>query len=380
MEHRTVALLATLLAAPVFAQTGLGEKALDPAQAERRGFDAWVGRGVARDPAQAAKWLEQAVATGRPYAASLLADLYRMGEGVQRDDQRAHELDLRAAGLGVAPSQARLAYDAAYAQDPAARDPASAVPWLNAAAEQEHAPALFVLGQLYLFGQGVEADAELGWRLMTRAAELGHLPAQAGVGARLLDGNPASGDVQRGLYFLRTAASSQSGTAAYWLGKVHFDGRHVKKDFDLAAQWLTRASELDFPPAHLWLAELYAKGLGVEADARRAAELRERVLPTMPIGARNDFAWELAVSAAEQLRNGALAVEVMEGITAERPSPGYLDTLAAAYAEAGRFEDAVRAQQRAIDALSGSGTAEVRDTFLERLELYRAGQPYREAP
>jgi TPR repeat protein len=380
LRHRTVSLLATLLAVPALAQTDLGEQALDPAEAERRGFAAWGGRGVARDPAQAAKWLEQAAAAGRPYAASLLADLYRMGDGVQRDNQRAHELDLEAAALGVAPAQARLAYDAAYAQDPAARDPASAVPWLNAAAEQEHGPALFVLGQLYLFGQGVEADAELAWRLITRAAELGYLPAQAAVGARLLDGDPASDDVQRGLYFLQTAASSRNGTAAYWLGKLYLAGRHLETDFGLAAQWLTRSSELEFPPGHLWLAELYSKGLGVEADADRVDELRARVLPTMPVGARNEFAWELAVSPAEQLRNGAFAVEIMEGVTAERPAPTYLDTLAAAYAEAGRFEDAVRAQQRAIAALSGSETAEGRDALEQRLELYRSGQPYRDAP
>ena len=92
-----------------------------------------------------------------------------MGEGVQRNDQRARELDLQAAALGVAPAQARLGYDATFPQDPAARDPASALPWLNAAAEQEHGPALYILGQLYLFGQAVEADPEFAWRLMTRA-------------------------------------------------------------------------------------------------------------------------------------------------------------------------------------------------------------------
>ena len=380
MGHRTVSLLATLLAAPVFAQTDPGENALDAEQAERRGFDYWVGRGVARDPAQAAKWIEQAAAAGRPYAVGLLADLYRMGEGVQRNDQRAHELDLQAAAFGVAPAQARLGYDAAFAQDPAARDPASAAPWLNAAAEQEHGPALYVLGQLYLFGQGVEADAELARRLTTRAAELGHPPAQVAAGVDLLGGNPANDDIQRGLYFLRTAASSRNGRAAYRLGKLYLAGRHVEKDYGLAAQWLTRASDLEYPSAHLWLAELYAKGLGVEADAGRVAALRARTLPRMPVGERNEFAWELAVSPVAELRNGAFAVEIMEGVTGERPTPAYLDTLAAAYAEAGRFEDAVRAQQRAIDALPGSVSTATRDSLGERAELYRSRQPYRVAP
>jgi hypothetical protein len=135
-----------------------------------------------------------------------------------------------------------------------------------------------------------------------------------------------------------------------------------------------------FPPAHLWLAELYAKGLGVEADAGRAAELRARVLPTMPVGARNEFAWELAVSPDAELRNGAFAVEIMQPVIAALRTPAYLDTLAAAYAEAGRFDEAVRMQQQAIDALAANAAAATLDDFGSRLELYRSGEPYREAP
>jgi TPR repeat protein len=377
---RTVAVLATLLAARVSAQTDLGEKALTPAQAEQRGFDYWQGRGVERDRAQAARWLEQAAAAGRPQAAALLADLYSRGDGVQRDDERARELDLQAAALGVAASQTNLGYAAMYPRDFAARDPAGALPWLRAAAEQENPMALFLLGQLYFSGQGVEADAELGWRLFTRAAELGYSPAGTGVARRLLVDDAPADDVRRGLYFLNKAASLGYAPGEYHLGKAYLTGRHVALDAAVAAEWLTRASEREYPPAMLWLAQLYAKGLGIEADAGRAAELRDRVLPTMPVGPRNDFAWELAVSPTAELRDGAFAVEIMEAVTAERPSPAYIDTLAAAYAEAGRFEDAVRAQQRAIDALQGPVPAETRDAFRERMELYRSGQPYREMP
>jgi len=377
---QSVALLATLLAAPVFAQTDLGEKALDAAQAEQRGFDYWLGRGVVRDRAQAVRWLEQAAAAGRPQAAGLLADLYARGDGVEANAERTRELDLQAAPQGVSQSQMRLGYSAMYPRDPAARDPAAALPWLKASAEQEHPMALYLLGQLYFSGQGgVEADAELGWKLYTRAAELGYAPASAEAGRHLLVDDATADDVQRGLYFLNKSASSGYAPGEYYLAKVYLAGRHVTLDGSAAAQWLTRASERDYGPATFWLAELYAKGLGVEPDSARAAELRQRVLPTMPVGVRNGFAWELAVSPTAELRDGAFAVEIMEGVTAERPSPAYIDTLAAAYAEAGRFEDAVREQQRAIEALERDAPPETRDVFLERLDLYRSSQPYREA-
>jgi uncharacterized protein len=376
---RTAALLAMLLAARVFAQSDVGEKAPDGALAERQGFDYWAGRGVTRDRAEAARLFEQAASAGRPHAAALLADLYSRGDGVPQDLARARELNRQAAELGIASAQAWLGFDAVYPKDSAARDPAAALPWLEAAAEQEHPLALYVLAQLYFYGQGVDADAELGWRLFTRSAELGYSAASAETGWYLLRGDAPDDAVQRGLYFLKKAAGSGYPPGAYYLGKVYLVGRYVAPDATAAAQWLTRASEAKHPLATLWLAELYAKGVGVEADASRAAELRAQVLPTMPVGARNDFGWELSVSPGELVRDGAFAVEIMERVTAERPSPAYLDTLAAAYAEAGRFEDAARAQQRAIDALQGAAEDETRAAFRERIELYRSGQPYREA-
>jgi hypothetical protein len=51
-----------------------------------------------------------------------------------------------------------------------------------------------------------------------------------------------------------------------------------------------------------------------------------------------------------------------------------LDTLAAAYAECGKFEDASRWQQRALVLAD----AEDRSAFRDRLALYETGRPYRD--
>ena len=60
-------------------------------------------------------------------------------------------------------------------------------------------------------------------------------------------------------------------------------------------------------------------------------------------------------------------------LTAHRV-PGYLDTLAAAHAEAGQFDDAIRWQEKAIELVE----AEKKADYESRLVLYRAGKPYRE--
>ena len=53
---------------------------------------------------------------------------------------------------------------------------------------------------------------------------------------------------------------------------------------------------------------------------------------------------------------------------------GFLDTLAAAHAECGRFDEAVRWMEKAIALLPEEERADYRG----RLELYRAGKPCRE--
>jgi Tfp pilus assembly protein PilF len=55
--------------------------------------------------------------------------------------------------------------------------------------------------------------------------------------------------------------------------------------------------------------------------------------------------------------------------------PSYLDTLAAAHAEAGDFAAAAAWQEKAIGLVRDQRR---RDAFRSRLELYRAGRPYRE--
>jgi tetratricopeptide (TPR) repeat protein len=53
----------------------------------------------------------------------------------------------------------------------------------------------------------------------------------------------------------------------------------------------------------------------------------------------------------------------------------YLDTLAVAYAETGKFDKAAEWQQKAIE-LAPEGAD--KEPLRKRLELYRNGKPYRE--
>jgi hypothetical protein len=57
-------------------------------------------------------------------------------------------------------------------------------------------------------------------------------------------------------------------------------------------------------------------------------------------------------------------------------SPEILDTLAAAYAEAGRFPEAVATAEKAEQLATTAGSKKPAGENRQRLELYRAGKPY----
>ncbi len=99
-------------------------------------------------------------------------------------------------------------------------------------------------------------------------------------------------------------------------------------------------------------------------------------------GTGNQLAWLLATCPEPEGRNGPEAVQVAEQVCRATGNEvaAYVDTLAAAYAEAGRFDDAVRTQKEAIKlAELDERPGEVED-FRRRLSLFENRQPYREEP
>jgi tetratricopeptide (TPR) repeat protein len=98
-------------------------------------------------------------------------------------------------------------------------------------------------------------------------------------------------------------------------------------------------------------------------------------------GAMNNLAWELATSPDAKVRNGPLAVEMAE---AACKATGYrvtimIGTLAAAYAEAGRFEDAVATGQKACALASQMGDTNLLKRNQDLVVLYQSRQPYHES-
>jgi tetratricopeptide (TPR) repeat protein len=128
--------------------------------------------------------------------------------------------------------------------------------------------------------------------------------------------------------------------------------------------------------AHSYLgASLLEQGHTAEAihEFEIALRLRSDLLTVS-----NNLAWVLATTAEADLRNPAGAIAAGENAArlTEHADPAVLDTLAAAYASAGRFADAVRTLEHAISlSRERQDEASVRE-FTDRLALYRSRRAF----
>ena len=92
----------------------------------------------------------------------------------------------------------------------------------------------------------------------------------------------------------------------------------------------------------------------------------------------NNLAWLLATSCDATVRDGPEAVRLAERACAltEQPQAIMAGTLAAAYAEAGRYTEAATQAQNARALAQAAGETNLVAKNLELLELYRVGRPY----
>jgi tetratricopeptide (TPR) repeat protein len=95
----------------------------------------------------------------------------------------------------------------------------------------------------------------------------------------------------------------------------------------------------------------------------------------------NKLAWLLATSPNAHIRDGVQAIKYAERACelTHYHVTILVSTLAAAYAEAGRFDDAMATAQKACALAEESGKQDLLEKNQKLLELYRAHQPYREA-
>jgi tetratricopeptide (TPR) repeat protein len=124
---------------------------------------------------------------------------------------------------------------------------------------------------------------------------------------------------------------------------------------------------------------LAESGHADEASAEYAAAFR--LYPDWPKAALRE-AWNLATRPDARQRNGRQALRIAQQAcqATHYAEPLGLDRLAAAYAELGQFDEAIKWQRQAVKLFSDDVPAEIRKGVQERLHLYESHKPYRQPP
>lgn len=119
-------------------------------------------------------------------------------------------------------------------------------------------------------------------------------------------------------------------------------------------------------------------------ETKRAVAHLEKALEINSghMNAEVNLAWVLATSSDDSLRNGARAVQFAEDVInrAGHPNAIVLRTLAAAYAEIGRFNDAITTAQQAIEIARASGNEGLIVDLERSIAAYQSNQPIRSGP
>ncbi len=153
-----------------------------------------------------------------------------------------------------------------------------------------------------------------------------------------------------------------------------------QQEFGDAARALNKA--LEIYPEHINARYNLGLALWSLGKTERAVQEYRKILSVKPNWAiaANSLAWILATDRNNEIRNGIEAIRWAR-IACKgdgRKNPEYLDTLGAAYAEAGRFEEAVRTARESLTLARSAGDADLAEEVEKRLQFYKAEKAFTE--
>ncbi|MCH7546156.1 MAG: sel1 repeat family protein [Planctomycetes bacterium] len=204
------------------------------------------------------------VTEGDIASAAELAERYLSGSGVPRNKRAAlHWLNI-AADEGHAEAMFRLGDLLGKGPD---RPSTESIRWYKKAAEKDHPEALYRLG---MYEAKKNEFSSRAIKYFRRAAESGHAESMHQIGIHYGDGTGVSEDRAASTEWFQRAVDAGSVEALNALGTAYIGGKGVEKDVKKGFDLFMRGAELGNPNSMYNVGVSYRMGYGVERDDEKA--------------------------------------------------------------------------------------------------------------
>jgi TPR repeat protein len=263
------------------------EKLQEAAQQGRKvailelGNNYYYGRlGLEKDTAKAAEWWQMGVDKNHRQCMYNLAGLYIRGDGVEKNEDVARELYMKAADYGL--PQANI--NAALLLDRKALNVTESLPlyqqafeYYYKAAQFKNARAIRRLAEYYELGLAGQKNILEAIRLYKSSARKGNADAQL----KMADYSnapeyPTEYDPEEALRWLMLAADNGNAQAQAKVGYCFENGIGVRKDNEVALRWYLLSAKKNFAPAQVAMGNSYSTGSGVPYNLKIAFNWYEK--------------------------------------------------------------------------------------------------------
>ncbi|AER65970.1 Sel1 domain protein repeat-containing protein [Thermovirga lienii DSM 17291] len=195
-----------------------------------------------------------------PKSQYILGLRYQLGDGVEKNMQKAYALYKKAAEQGYAPAQFAMGICYENGGHGITQDGQNAAYWYRRAALQGHTKAQLHLGNLYWFkDRGVPRNEQKAMDWWFVASVNGESKAQLYLAHRYFQLSEQQNDetyLKKAFYWYHEAASQGEASAQYALGVMFQMGRPVDKDLKTAVHWYKKAASQGHKEAYKRLKEL----------------------------------------------------------------------------------------------------------------------------
>lgn len=247
--------------------------------ATRIGMMYYYGDGCSKNYDAALEYFKRGARNGCPLAAVWISEFFRLGYGVESDEEYAKKLYLKAVdGLremcnaGDASAMYFLGYNLLHYIF-GYNDNAEAIRLLRLSHEQGEKRASIKLAECYLNGWGVLEDNDRAFRLLIDnpmpADKLSHFL----LGRCYYNGLGTAKDPQKAFSHFQIGADLGYGPAKDYLGSCYYHGVGTEIDYHSAASWFKDAADnngMGFAAYHLAL--MYWNGKEIAEDKEAAVQ------------------------------------------------------------------------------------------------------------